>query len=264
MDRQRAHFDTFGFVLRRGLFDPSALSAEFDQAMKDSLIGQAHENTGSAHNRFRYVPMMCERTPVSLGLCVRLLDLAAECLGSAVLPVRAKGVTYLPGPTKWHRDSDHPVRSLGIACYLEPLDAEGGALWVLPGSHRPEFAAAVAAYASHSSDLPGVPLPTAPGDAIVFDEHLYHMSHGGGTRRQWRVDFVADEVAAGDALRTYYANLFSPQWDGGYDVDRFPSYGAHWRTIDPRWNQRLEALGAYRAAQEQEAGARKRQSPTRT
>jgi ectoine hydroxylase-related dioxygenase (phytanoyl-CoA dioxygenase family) len=252
---QTAHMDAFGFVVLRGFLDPGALSAEFDASMRDAFADERHMNAGSAGNQFRYLPMMNERTPVSLALVMRLAAVAAELLAAPVLPGRAKATSYL-GSTKWHRDTDLPVRSVGFAFYLEPLEADKGALRVLPGSHRAEFAAAIEAYAAQADDVPGVPVPTVPGDAIVFDEHLYHASAGGDLRRQWRVDFVADLTDADDVLREYFARQYAPGWDGGYDVERFPSYGAHWRTLDPRWNERLDELGAYRAAAAEEAFVR--------
>jgi len=177
----RAHLETFGFVVLRDITDSSALSAEFDATMQEAFSDASPMISGSAGNEFHYVPMMSDRTPVSLGLVVCLSVLAAELLGGPVLPGRAKGTRYR-GSTEWHRDSEMPVRSLGFAFYFEPLGAADGALQVLPGSHAPEFAAAVRAYAAHATDLPGVAVPTAPGDAIVFDERLYHAS--AGTRAQ--------------------------------------------------------------------------------
>ena len=89
---------------------------------------------GSGTVTFRYVPMMCERTPVSVGLIDRYAVIAAELLGRPVLPGRAKG-TWYQSDTGWHRDSVGDIASLGVLAYLEPLDAATGALRVVPGSH---------------------------------------------------------------------------------------------------------------------------------
>jgi hypothetical protein len=236
------HLRTFGFVVLRRAFDPEPLSQEFDRAMQDGLSSSSQVIAGNIGVAFRYLPMMCERTPVSLSLLEYFAASAAVVLGARALPVRAKGVRYL-GSANWHRDSDQPVRSFGFVCYLESLDASTGALRVLPGSHRPELGDAVAAlldaYPSSTTGgasgpsvpvLPGYAVSTDPGDVIVFDEHLFHASAGGRERRQWRVDYVEDPVdAEGEThVRKYLTGLHSPEWDGGYDVDRFPTYGAHW------------------------------------
>ncbi len=229
-------------------FDPVPLCAEFDTVMSDAFDDLAHVNSGSAGNRFRYVPVMNERTPVSVDLTLKLADLANELLGAPVLPGRAKATTYF-GATNWHRDSDGPARSIGMVCYLDTLDACTGALSVVPGSFTRDA----------DPGVEGMAIPTIAGDVIVFDEHLLHGATGGSGRRQWRVDFVADN---GDdaALRAYFSSQFSPGWDGGYNMHRYSSYGSHWRTLNQRWTDRLHHLGALQAAADEEDAVRKMRS----
>jgi ectoine hydroxylase-related dioxygenase (phytanoyl-CoA dioxygenase family) len=95
-----------------------------------------------------------------------------------------KGTRYW-GNTPWHTDSDLPIASLGVVAYFEPLRENSGALRVLPGSHRAEFADALRALGAAgkpAEKLPGYVLETEPGDLIVFDEHLFHASFGGEPR----------------------------------------------------------------------------------
>jgi hypothetical protein len=169
--------------------------------------------------------------------------------------VRTKAVEY-HGGSDWHRDHDLDVASVGFACYLEPLDAATGALRVVPGSHRSPRAPAPAAGPADDHAV-----ATEPGDVIVFDEHLLHASRGGTLRRQWRVDYVARPADAAQeaVVRRYFADIFSPEWDAGYDVDAFPTYGEHWRRVcDPADDALLDRVGAYAAAGEEEAAARAR------
>jgi hypothetical protein len=262
-ESEAAFFATFGFVVLRGELDPGPLSDELDRALDDGCGWSPEPVAGTVGVDFRYVPMMGEATPVSMALLDRLAAVASSLLGSPVLPVRAKGVRYL-GEAHWHRDSDQPVKSVGLACYLEPLDADTGALRVLPGSHRPVWGASVSALLDSSPTLalPGHVVDTDPGDVIVFDEHLFHASAGGRDRRQWRVDYVEDPDGpeAEARVRAYYAGVFPPRWDGGYDVDRYPTYGPHWRAGGRPWVRRLEQLGAYEAAGAQEAFTRARRA----
>jgi hypothetical protein len=271
-----AHFRAFGFVVLRQCFDPGPLSAELDRALRSEFRSSFRADVGGGGIEGRYLPMMCAETPVSLSLLDSFAEPAARLLGARVLPVRAKGVLYF-GATRWHNDTSHDVSSIGVACYLETLRAENGALHVIPGSHRGELAEAVKGYAAlragrsaeasaNASDqqwltaLPAYPVQTRPGDAIAFDEHLYHASAGGSDRRQWRVDYIADPVGAPQEakVRAYYAGLYLPDWDGGYDVDRYPSYGRHWRASGRPWVERLEQLGVYDLASAEEAFARAR------
>jgi hypothetical protein len=241
-------FRTSGFVVLRDLIDPEPLSDELDRTLADGLHASAGVNAGSAGREFRYVPMMCERTPVSLSLVDALAAPAAELLGRRVLPVRAKGTQYLGG-SGWHRDSELDVASVGFVAYLEPLTADSGALRVQPGSHAGSTAAATGN---------GTALTTRPGDVIAFDEHLMHGSAGGHDRRQWRVDFVADpdDAAEGARVRRYFSLIYPADWDGGYDVDLFPSYGPHWLRANRPWTERLRSLGVYAYASAQENAAR--------
>jgi hypothetical protein len=173
-----------------------------------------------------------------------------------VIPGRAKGIHYFGG-TRWHRDSDIEVGSVAFASYLEPLNADDGALRVFRGSHQ-----------SKSTEFPpdtttvgsGEAIATTPGDIIIFDEHLWHSSIGGHNRRQWRVDFIADPVSADEeaTVRAYFARIFPPEWDGGYDVDRYPSFGVHWQRSGRPWIDRLRDLGAYERAENEEDWVRAR------
>jgi hypothetical protein len=153
--------------------------------------------------------------------------------------------------------------SIGFAAYLEPLNGESGALRVVPGSHRPELGEALGRYLAEPIDIAAVPstaLVTEPGDIIAFDEHLFHASSGGNVRRQWRVDYFRDPRTQESeaAVRRYLAGIFPADFDGGYDVDRFPSYGRVWLESRRSAVERLRGLGAYELADAQERFTRSR------
>lgn len=242
-------FRSQGFVVLRGAFDPAPLAAEVGGAFADGFAERGPVNVSAeATVAFRYLPMMSERTPRSLDLLDAFAVPAERLLGAAVLPVRAKAVEY-HGESTWHRDTELDVATVGFVCYLEPLTAAGGALRVVPRSHREPVEAAG----------PGVAVETAPGDVIVLDEHLVHASQGGSVRRQWRVDYIARPTTADEQRRVleYFAAMFEPGWDGGYDLDAYPTYGAHWRSrCAPDVDAALTAAGAYAAAAAEEDTAR--------
>jgi hypothetical protein len=252
--RERSHFQAFGFVLLRDAFDPEPVRVELLRALPRTRTA-----TGVAS--VQYAPMMSALCKASLDLLDRLETTASALLGGPVLPVRAKGMRYF-GSTGWHADSTRDVASVGFAAYLSPLARESGALRVLPGSHRGELGLQTAAYLAQLGSaagavdaLPGVALETRPGDIIAFDEHLFHASAGGDERLQWRVDFVRAPTspAEQDAVRAYFCGLFPPDWDGGYDVDHYPSYGEHWLASGRAAVRELRDLGVYELAARQEA-----------
>ena len=248
-----AEFRERGFLVLRRLIDPTPLSEELDRAFAEGFrvsdgIHVLSQGTGEVS--FRYLPMMCERTPVSLVLLDRLAVLAAELLGREVLPGRAKGTRYF-GDTGWHRDSEDALATMGFLAYLEPLTAQSGALRVLPGSHA-DLAIALPTSFDDGSLAPGQAIVTEPGDVIAFDEHLVHGSKGGRARRQWRADFLVDPRNAEEEDRTeaYFAHIFPDQQrDASYDATRYPSYGPYWKMLDRPWTTRLGDLGVYKRAE---------------
>jgi len=249
-------FRSEGFVVLRGLFDPVPLAAELTRTLADAFAGSAPVNVGSGGNAFRYVPMMCERTPHSLALLDQLSDIAPAMLGRAAVATRAKGTEYF-GDTAWHRDSDRNLDSVGFVAYLEPLRGDDGALRVVPGSHRNDPSTVPTGIPARSGTV-GEAVETEPGDVIIFDEHLYHASVRGATRHQWRVDFFADPQTALEEVEAnaYLAGIFQVGWDGGYDLDRYPSYSQHWRSSRRPAARRLHELGAYDLADAEENVAR--------
>jgi hypothetical protein len=231
-----------GYVVLRRFFDVLPLAAEYDRALGGGVRPTQPAQRFVAGNgmvSLKYVPMMCERTPVSLDLGSALASVAEELFQRPVLPGRAKGTRYV-GDTNWHRDSEHDLASLGCIAYLDRLTAATGALRILPRSHT-----------SRAVELPdaavgtGVAIESDPGDVIVFDEHLVHGSCGGRERRQWRADFVVDptegEIAA---VQEWFAqSVPDERRDVGYDARLYPSYGEYWRSRHTAWAARLVDLG---------------------
>ena len=249
---------TFGFVVLRQFFDPTPLAAEIDRVIAEGILRDVPERSD---RQFQYVPMMTAETPVSLLLLDRAETVAAAVFGRPVIPTRAKGTRY-HGETPWHTDSDLPLRSVGFLAYLEPVGADSGALRVIPGSHHPQFREAIreiGATCLRDLSLAGHVVATEPGDMILLDERVLHASVGGGVRRQWRVDYLgAPADTEVNLTKSYFARIYTPDWDGGYDVDRYPSYGPDWRRSSRGAVARLEALGVYEVATAQEAFIRSR------
>jgi hypothetical protein len=252
-------FRTFGFVVIRQFFNAALLSEEIDRVMRRGLV--SHQLAHYSGINFQYVPMMTAETPVSLSLLDRAGDLAEGLLGGSVLPTRAKAVRYI-GNTSWHTDSESPLTSIGFIAYCESLNAENGALRVLPGSHHREYREAIRERGVTAdtalTSVPAYVIETAPGDLILIDEHLFHASYGGAIRRQWRVDYLRIPVDADEERDTkaYFESIYPADWDGGYDVERYPSYGPDWRNSGRPSAEQLEKLGVYELAAKQEAFTR--------
>ena len=252
-------FRTFGFAVLRRFFDPGPLALEVDRVLSEGLT-RRRPHTGDI--RFQYVPMMTAETPASLSLLDRLGAFAETLFERPVLPARAKGTRYF-GETPWHVDSSLSVESVGCLAYLEPAGPDCGALRVMPGSHHSTFNEALRdmrAARVLDPSLPGHVLATHPGDVILMDEHVLHAAFGGTVRHQWRVDYLSVPVSSEEFIlaKSYFASIYDLEWDGGYDVDRYPSYGPDWRRSSRAAVTKLEALGVYEAASAHEAFIRSR------
>ena len=248
-DEQVDHYQTFGFVVLPGWLDePQAakLGQELDQALRDGYGAHFGDRDASDDVFGRWLPMMSrQRTPISMGLVEdpRFLGAARQLLDSPVLPTFAEGY-LLFGEAGFHSDCGTGSHGVKFVAYLEPLTAATGALQLMPGSHHPDFGAAVAAWdarhpAMNSEGLRGklAALPcavaeTQPGDVIAFDWHTWHASVGGRDRRQWTVSYAKDPATTEEAgrLRDFLASL-APNGDEPFDHDAYPCYDNHW--LDP-------------------------------
>ena len=117
-----------------------------------------------------------------------LHGLVTEILGDDFSYLGSDGNFYV-GDTPWHRDGTHRgMRFIKLAIYLDPLDADNGALRVIPGSHRLDdgYSQGLAEVIGTmtGADVPAVALATKPGDVAIFDHNLYHAAFNGGTQRR--------------------------------------------------------------------------------
>jgi len=247
-----ARFAQSGFVVLRRAFDPLPLTGECRRALSEAFLPNDSLQVlaqGSGTVSFQYVPVMCESTPLSLGLLDHFALDAAKLLGRAVLPGRAK-VTRYYGDTGWHRDSERDLGSVAFVAYLDATSAQTGVFRVLPGSHTDTDRPIPDASSGDAPDL-GEVIETEPGDVIVFDEHIIHGSTGGGERCQWRVDFVIDPLGPDEEelVKTNFEQVFpNAEHEPGYDARRYPSYGSYWQSLERPWSKRLRDLGVYQRA----------------
>jgi ectoine hydroxylase-related dioxygenase (phytanoyl-CoA dioxygenase family) len=111
-----------------------------------------------------------------------------------------------------------------VPLYLDPLDADTGALRVIPGSHRRgserwrahDAAGSVAAWGIPGTEVPCVAFPSRPGDAVAMDTNVMHASFGGGKARRmlalqfWTAFRSADQYAELDRHMGNWAGTGRP------------------------------------------------------
>ena len=185
-DDQKLFFKTFGYLVFRDFFSGDELDTihrEFDYKLAEQYPGQPYDGS-----RRYWAPLLDDDTPFFGNLLEdsRFLTIAQQLFGDDVLGMGTDANRYT-GNTRWHPDTGS-IHQYGVkfAFYLEPVDADSGALRVIPGTHRltgnKGFADGVQAQA-----LPEVPcavLASNPGDVVAFDLRLWHASYGGTQDRQ--------------------------------------------------------------------------------
>jgi len=149
----------------------------------------------------------------------------------------------------WHADGDHPgVPGLKFSLFLDPVGAGDGCLTFLPGSHRPDAAAALHAafergdIARDDPELPGaVAMPSEPGDVQIFWRPVLHSTWGRiGPRRQVHVNFLTRPpgLAESDWLAAVRESRDAdPGWRAGKQV--VPSWLAE--AASPAHRRHLQA-----------------------
>jgi len=109
----------------------------------------------------------------------RFADVSEQLLGIAV------DGNYMVGDTGWHPDAlSLDYSGVKFCIYPDPLNAQNGALRVIPGSHREPLHSAIendpqAAYDLRPEQMPAHVFASEPGDVLVFNIGLWHAAFGG-------------------------------------------------------------------------------------
>jgi len=189
-EQQVNHFKTFGFLIFRQAFSPDELKtihAEFEHALTSAYRHAPFDGT-----RRHWVRTMGPETPFFASLLEdpRFCEASEQLYGKDVLGV-VSDINRFVGDTEWHPDHhvDPTKDCYGVkfGYYLEPVNANSGALRVIPGSHKDplhtELRQNVSQFGLDVCDVPAYVCESAPGDVIAFDVRCWHASWGGSNNR---------------------------------------------------------------------------------
>jgi hypothetical protein len=217
--QQLAWFETFGFLVLRGLFaaDVERIREGFEDVFareQGHLLDPENEFHRTSDPRYEretrwIVPAFLDKSEKLswLRTDARLAGVASGLLGSNYEYAESDGNLF-NCDVYWHIDAygataDRP--HVKVFFYLDPLSHEAGALRVIPGSHhggpytaalfrqltkQPERVPEILGAAI--DEIPSHTLEVQPGDVIVTNFKTMHASFNGGVRRRlFTVNFRA-------------------------------------------------------------------------
>ena len=231
---QREQFEREGFLILRALFSPSEIASLREHFMALHAAGPVGnlfqpkpmnevDDILQAYPRFMH-PHRVDEISRRTMLDARYYQILRELLGEE--PISAQSMFYWKPPgargQALHQDNFYLTVAPG-SCYaswlaLDPIDAENGGLFVVPGSHKtdlqcPHLADFSESFAAEEVDLPAGmnPIPAAmnPGDCLFFNGSLIHGSYSNKSKNRFRRSFIC-----------HYLGESSQQISRGY----FPLY----------------------------------------
>ncbi|SPF07042.1 phytanoyl-CoA dioxygenase family protein [Streptomyces sp. MA5143a] len=184
-------FETFGFLHLPGLMkkEIGRITAAFESVWERS----GRERTPG--KRACLVPFI-DRDAYLSGLLddPRIKTIPSQLLGPDFNYCSSDGNLYA-GDTTYHSNPfSGGLAALKVAFYLDPVGADSGCLRVFPGSHKfddsyakslsSNIDSATEVWGHEQSELPAIPIPSEPGDVVVFMHGIKHGSFGGAQGRR--------------------------------------------------------------------------------
>ena len=147
---EKVHFDTFGFIIRRGLFGPEEMQ-KFSQWFDEGCDAQCGSFTGERQ-------MGYPGLSIHEGFChhylddPRILDTLENLMGADFMLIASDAQRH-SGNSHWHQDTVIPMEEgkaseylmLKVIMYLDDHSEGPGCLWLLPGSHKRGYAESIRA-----------------------------------------------------------------------------------------------------------------------
>jgi len=233
---QKAHFDAFGYLAVPDVLSSGEM-AHYTETFMDVYRrewGQedfdprfAQSRPGASGVRHQIIPFFAkDERFLPLFDHPALNDVVEQLLGEDCLAMTPGEGFVAASDSVWHTDSraPEPFQSLKVAFYLDQVDAGAGCLNVIPGSCHADYSARIRAALEggawggvKSPDVPmSTPLPSKPGDMLVFNHRTWHSSFGGWPgRRSIMVNYCQN-----------FTERWHSTWVGGQLVGSVKSWGS--------------------------------------
>ena len=202
-DGQVAHFESFGFLFISQLFsaeETAEITATADNLWLKLRDGKPLDpEQGQGEGNF----IEQDEALTKIVTDDRIYEAAESILGPGFVWAGSEGNVTVNSEHPWHPDrpGDHDEVSytrLKLNLYLDPIREENGCLRVIPGSHRMPLHRDIEPDSMHQRrglpvrpyDVPGPNMPSVslesnPGDAIFFNQSIWHAIFNGWAGRRY-------------------------------------------------------------------------------
>ena len=193
---QLAHYKTFGFIRIKEVLNENELkviTSEFADGLEAAhkytpgVGASAQLQWSNLKPEFPFIASLIEDS--------RICGVAEQLIGDDAIPVFSNSNRWVAN-TPWHPDTPYlELKGVKIACYLQSVRSNSGAIRFVPGSHKSEFNEEISALLKQSNpdlkDVPSYVCDSDPGDIIAFDNRLYHSAIGTSEdNRQLTMNFI--------------------------------------------------------------------------
>ena len=137
---QIRHYDTFGFLVLPGLLTTAEVATANEEFGVRLATAKNQTEQRGIRKQFNWTNLGPDSPFLgSLLEDSRVHGQAKQLMKSEVVGMYANGNAFFGDRTEWHPDTGHlDRRGVKFAFYLQPLEADTGALRFIPGSHRRE------------------------------------------------------------------------------------------------------------------------------
>ena len=252
-DAQKRHFEAFGYVFLRQLFDAqemARLMESFDHTVTAACDERDEPQDQNLVDKVETTPDLCWLLEEG-----RLLDGITDLAGPGFIWCGSECNVTMHGSHPWHADrfgsSETEVLRVKVMIYLDETRADHGCLRVLPGSHRDPYHTALEPLLAQDAgvaertlgvsgeQVPGVFVEATPGDVLFFNHTLWHgVFHGFPGRR-----FIALKFAEHPSLPAHVESL--DRYSGGTVFRPHPALVEH---RDPRLRGMVDGLAEMAAS----------------
>ncbi|MBK49528.1 MAG: hypothetical protein CL768_00600 [Chloroflexi bacterium] len=193
---QSAHYKTFGFIRIKEVLNENELKV-INSEFADGLEAAHKYNPGVGASAQLQWSNLKPEFPFIASLIEdsRICGVAEQLIGDDAIPVFSNSNRWVAN-TPWHPDTPYlELKGVKIACYLQSVRSNSGAIRFVPGSHKSEFNEEISALLKQSNpdlkDVPSHVCDSDPGDIIAFDNRLYHSAIGTSEdKRQLTMNFI--------------------------------------------------------------------------